>query len=185
MTDGNAQTPPGWYYASGDPPGTQRYWDGTQWQGGPQPVAAGGPGAMAAGGAQLGGPGERLLARIIDIFVIIIPIIIAVVIFGQGFIGSVVTFIVGAGYEIYLLGTRGATVGKSVMSLKVVNEDYSDITMETAARRYAINLVGIIPVIGAIVQFVVGIATIIMVFTDDKRQVPWDKIAKTLVISTK
>lgn len=30
---------PGWHYAEGDPPGTQRYWDGTQWQGGPQPVA--------------------------------------------------------------------------------------------------------------------------------------------------
>lgn len=34
--------PPGWYYADGDQPGTQRYWDGTQWQGGPQ-FAAGAP----------------------------------------------------------------------------------------------------------------------------------------------
>ncbi len=29
---------PGWYYAQGDPPGTQRYWDGELWQG--EPVAA-------------------------------------------------------------------------------------------------------------------------------------------------
>ena len=34
------QTPPGWYQADGDPAGTQRYWDGTQWVGGPQVVAA-------------------------------------------------------------------------------------------------------------------------------------------------
>jgi uncharacterized membrane protein YhaH (DUF805 family) len=27
---------PGWYYAQGDPPGTQRYWDGVQWVGEPQ-----------------------------------------------------------------------------------------------------------------------------------------------------
>jgi len=32
--------PPGWYPAEGDPPGTQRYWDGGQWQGGPQAVPA-------------------------------------------------------------------------------------------------------------------------------------------------
>lgn len=30
-------TPAGWYHAAGDPVGTQRYWDGTAWQG--QPMA--------------------------------------------------------------------------------------------------------------------------------------------------
>ncbi len=29
----------GWYYADGDPPGTQRYWDGATWQGEPQAAA--------------------------------------------------------------------------------------------------------------------------------------------------
>ena len=27
------QTPAGWYHAEGDPPGTTRYWDGSQWVG--------------------------------------------------------------------------------------------------------------------------------------------------------
>lgn len=36
----------GWYYAEGDPPGTQRYWDGGAWQGGPQ-VAPGGSPALS------------------------------------------------------------------------------------------------------------------------------------------
>ncbi len=31
-------TPAGWYHAPGDPEGTQRYWDGAQWVGDPQPV---------------------------------------------------------------------------------------------------------------------------------------------------
>ncbi len=35
MTD--APTP-GWYHAEGDPPNTQRYWDGNSWQGDPQPI---------------------------------------------------------------------------------------------------------------------------------------------------
>ena len=29
----------GWMHAEGDPPGTVRYWNGTSWQGDPQPVA--------------------------------------------------------------------------------------------------------------------------------------------------
>ncbi len=44
------QTPPGWYNAQGDPPGTQRYWDGTAWTGEPRPVQAGiAPGAFPGG----------------------------------------------------------------------------------------------------------------------------------------
>lgn len=53
MTVGNygAIQPPGWYYAEGDPPGTQRYWDGTQWIGGPQTAlgAASPPGSGQPG----------------------------------------------------------------------------------------------------------------------------------------
>ena len=30
--------PPGWYHAAGDPPGTQRYWDGELWQGAAVPL---------------------------------------------------------------------------------------------------------------------------------------------------
>lgn len=30
--------PPGWYHAEGDPPGTHRYWNGGNWEGGPQPI---------------------------------------------------------------------------------------------------------------------------------------------------
>ena len=29
---------PGWYHAQGDPPGTERYWDGSAWTEGPRPV---------------------------------------------------------------------------------------------------------------------------------------------------
>jgi len=31
---------PGWYHAEGDPPNTERYWDGFAWTEGPRPVAA-------------------------------------------------------------------------------------------------------------------------------------------------
>ena len=38
MSDGTAA--PGWYHAEGDPPGTERYWDGSAWTDGPRPVAS-------------------------------------------------------------------------------------------------------------------------------------------------
>ena len=64
MTDSGSSQPPGWYYAQGDPPGTQRYWDGAQWQGGPQAVADGAPGygTPFAGGA--GGQGSHVLSAL-------------------------------------------------------------------------------------------------------------------------
>lgn len=36
MSDISSSRAAGWYQAEGDPPGTQRYWDGAAWQGGPQ-----------------------------------------------------------------------------------------------------------------------------------------------------
>jgi hypothetical protein len=52
-------TPPGWYHAAGDPAGTHRYWDGTNWHGAPQPVpTTGSPGFSGMGGEPTtGGPG--------------------------------------------------------------------------------------------------------------------------------
>lgn len=40
-------TAPGWYHADGDPPGTHRYWDGSQWTTDAQPVAEPGPAPQA------------------------------------------------------------------------------------------------------------------------------------------
>ena len=36
---------PGWYHAQGDPPGTERFWDGSAWTEGPRPIGGvpGGP----------------------------------------------------------------------------------------------------------------------------------------------
>ena len=51
------QQPAGWYHAQGDPPGTQRWWDGSQWVGGPV-VAAGteGPTPYGAPPTSYGSP---------------------------------------------------------------------------------------------------------------------------------
>lgn len=43
MSDSGGNVGAGWLHAEGDPPGTQRYWDGTAWQGEPQPVPQAAP----------------------------------------------------------------------------------------------------------------------------------------------
>lgn len=58
--------PPGWYNAEGDPPNTMRYWNGSEWVGGPVTN----PGDTAAVhypiDAALISPGSRVGARVID-----------------------------------------------------------------------------------------------------------------------
>ena len=49
MSDMNTSRAAGWYHAEGDPPGTQRYWDGAAWQGGPQVAPEGSLGAASIG----------------------------------------------------------------------------------------------------------------------------------------
>jgi uncharacterized RDD family membrane protein YckC len=74
MTDGSGQTPPGWYYAAGDPPGTHRYWDGYQWQGGPQPVV--GSHGAPTGGGQTAALGSRFVAFLIDAVIGIVLVLV-------------------------------------------------------------------------------------------------------------
>ena len=43
MSDSGGSVGAGWLHAEGDPPGTQRYWDGTAWLGEPQPAPQAAP----------------------------------------------------------------------------------------------------------------------------------------------
>lgn len=81
MSEG--QMPAGWYYAEGDPPGTQRYWDGGQWTGEPQ-LVAGAPGGAMAGQGQYASPGKRIGGRIIDVIISFILSFVVVGILGGG-----------------------------------------------------------------------------------------------------
>ncbi len=133
-----SQQPPGWYYAQGDPPGTQRYWDGTQWQGGPQ--AAGGTAAQAAGGATQGGAqraevGDRFMAFLIDAGIMVVGVIVLVImvaIFSAisdtlgglvGLVGYLGIFGFAIYNMIYLQGTTGQSIGKKQRNIKVLTTD--------------------------------------------------------------
>ncbi len=117
MSDGST-TPPGWYHAEGDPPGTQRYWDGMQWQGGPQPVAT----AAAAATRPPADLGARFVAFLIDAAIYVGIVIVAFAVGGaisagnENLGGSIVVLgsLVAVGFWIWNWWIRQGRTGQSI-----------------------------------------------------------------------
>jgi uncharacterized RDD family membrane protein YckC len=202
VTDTPPSQPPGWYHAQGDPPGTQRYWDGSQWQGGPQPAPGPGsaPGAARTTGTQVAGdlatPGARFGARIIDLLIWIVISVVFGVLVGGGsttvgtessvrswFAGLLSTLAVMA-YEVWFNANRGGTPGKLAVGLRVARADNRAVPVDyqTALLRVAPIALGVIPILGGFLGFVIAVASLFMIFTDSLRQTVWDKLAKTVVV---
>ncbi len=203
MSTSSPTQPPGWYNAQGDPPGTQRYWDGAQWQGGPQAVPTaetfGSPGI--AGGLQLA-LWRRLVARLIDFFILLVPTVVVSLVFLGGAVGfsalaggaaedvsvglqilvTLGTGFIGFVYEYLFHKNRGATPGKMAMSIKVVNEDGSRLTNEAALKRMIIRAITLVPIIGGLFWLLATFITCVLVLVDQRNQGLSDKIAKTLVV---
>lgn len=164
-----------------------------------------------AGTFKLADMGQRFLARLIDGVIIGIPLSILSVIvlaamapsaedlaFGRASSTSFfVTLLIWAGfllvfsvaYEVGMLSSRGATIGKNLMGLRVVSAQTANIPgaglgLNTAGIRWAV-------IYGpSIVPFVGGLWTLVCVlspFFDNTggRQGFHDKAAKTWVLSTK
>lgn len=134
MTDSSATQPPGWYYAQGDPPGTQRYWDGSQWVGGPQAAqgsveASGGGGAAgfqpSGGAGQLADTGVRAVAWLIDVAPYIVITLLTLVI--NNLAVDMLLNLVAIGWGIFNFvvkqGQSGQTVGKAQQGIKLVADD--------------------------------------------------------------
>ncbi|MEM9562417.1 MAG: RDD family protein [Actinomycetota bacterium] len=227
MSQGNVT--PGWYHAEGDPPGTTRWWDGSQWVGEPQAPGQAQPGAPggfgvgmpgAGGIPSLASAGARIGGRFIDGLIwIIIGFVTNLPVFSQTIgetieaaeenrdpvidVSPVLIIVTGlinlaliVAYEV-LLNSRGkGTPGKRAVSARIVKEDGSELDDRTALIRIspwiALQIVGIVWGVASsggggftssLPSLLVTIAGLVMVFSDSRRQTPWDKIAKTIVVS--
>ena len=156
--------PPGWYYGQGDPPGSQRYWDGTQWLGDPQPVggAQSSGSGISAGGSGVQGElvsgGLRGAARLIDSLLFIALVYTPIALLGVSsyfffnsrnspsrfFVGVLVDIalaIFGAcvlvAYEVILNTKFGGTVGKRAVGSKIVKVDGSQLKTKDHLNRAA------------------------------------------------
>ncbi len=189
-----SDTPPGWYHAAGDPPGTQRYWDGVTWQGGPQPVNLGNVSGSLLSGA-LADPGKRIAARFIDLILWTVMTSAVSAVSGIGIVGiragaaiglSLLSGVLGVAaviiYETLMVSARGQTIGKQALGIKVVRVDGQPIERADAFKRIALFAVYAVPFLGFLVAFVMGVTSLVMVFSDEKRQALWDKLAETIVV---
>ena len=151
--------------------------------------------------ANLPSPWLRLIARIVDSVIVGIPTaIVFALIAGSAAVGGagvsansfstdwgiilagLVSGLIALGYEYYFLAKDGATPGKKLLSLKVIREDGSPLGSDGAMRRLILAAIGYLPFVGGFFGFAVLVGTIIMIFADDRRQVPADKVANSIVV---
>jgi uncharacterized RDD family membrane protein YckC len=207
VSDTPSAQPPGWYHAQGDPPGTQRFWDGSQWQGGPQPVAppppggAAGPGVVPAPGtapaSDLASPGQRIGARLIDwLLWVVITAVITLLFFdpdtaggfgdnGDAWLAGLLTTLAVVAYEVGFVATKGATPGKLALGLRVARADtrVTPVDLSTAVVRVTPLLLNLIPVaLLSLLVFAAAVASFFLLFADAQRQTVWDKLARTVVV---
>jgi uncharacterized RDD family membrane protein YckC len=148
----------------------------------------------------LASPTKRIIARILDGLIVGVVFFILAAGFGGGFVlgglrssdalgFQVLGLLVGITYEATFLATRGATPGKMIMSIKVVFEDQRTLDLPGALMRLSPNIVlGVIALVPAFVTLSnlanvsITIVSLVFLFTHERRQTVWDRIAKTIVV---
>lgn len=79
-----------------------------------------------------------------------------------------------------LLVQRGQTIGKLLLSIRIVMEDASPLMPRTLVIRYGVYFLGnLIPVVGA----VFGLVNVLFIF-GERKQCLHDRVANTIVVNT-
>ena len=81
-----------------------------------------------------------------------------------------------------MVSSRGQTIGKQALGIKVVRVDGQPIERADAFKRIALFAVYAVPFLGFLVAGVMGVTSMVMLFSDQKRQALWDKLADTIVV---
>ena len=166
----------------------------------PPPSFGGQPYGAQGVGTPLAGAWMRILARFIDglILLIVTSVIGAVLLSGEenlGF-GGVTSEDVPAGklflilllslavsfvYEATLTARLGGTPMKRAFGMRVVDAvTGAGVTMQQSAIRWAVpGLVSLLPRVGAVIQIVVTIVSLVFLFTHVRRQTVSDRVART------
>ncbi|MCU7729330.1 RDD family protein [Actinoplanes sp. KI2] len=153
----------------------------------------GAPGAPTNAVGQPGNLADRFVARLIDgLLVGVVGVVLSIMIgyispswIITGFITSVLLAVLYLGYFAYFESSRGQTIGKQLMKLRVFGPDrVSNPTLEQAIRRniyMGFRIAGIIPILGGFLSGVAGLAAAILIAVninnDPQRQHWFDKFA--------
>jgi uncharacterized RDD family membrane protein YckC len=135
------------------------------------------------------GAGVRCVARIIDGFVLVIPLLLISLVVsgrayfsigmnggGSGWAASAIGVLVAYAYFVWCESARGATFGKSALHIVVVGPEGRP-TLEQSARRNLWMLLTIIPVFGGFLSFVAQIVIIVSIARDPDGEGVHDRYA--------
>jgi len=147
---------------------------------------------VAADDVELGGRGARLGAAVIDVAIAIaaawlvgrltslpLPALTLAAIASQIVVNLAIGFALFVAIHGYLLATRGQTIGKMLVGLRIVRSDGESASFgRLVGLRYAIgSVIGVIPVIGVLYVLV----DCLLIFRES-RQCLHDNIADTIVV---
>lgn len=188
---------PGWYHADGDPPHTVRFWNGQEWEGEPRPApsepfhAPPPTGAPLMGRERFGGVWRRVFATLIDGILqalLVMPVLLAVgfddtnssTLQTTGILMTLVFFLLAT----WFVAVYGGTPGKLVLGLRVTQSDAETTPpgWDAALKRTAVNLVGVLPLVGSLLGLTVGILNLVWVAQDPERRSVHDKVGGTRVV---
>lgn len=185
---------PGWYHAEGDPPDTVRYWDGVEWAdelrpAPPQPDRPPPSGDPLMRTDRFAGLGIRIAAGLIDGLIqalVILPFVLGVgsddagALSRLGILVGLVAFVVRA----WLIAVFGGTPGKLLVGLRITAADgvTTPPGVEPAVKRSAVDLVGLLPVLGFVLALAVGVMSLIYVAQDPERRSVYDRVGGTRVV---
>lgn len=157
----------------------------------PEPDAA----EQTTTGHGYGDAGRRLLARIIDSLIVGIPLWILLVgiarLEATGALYTIITTLAGFGYFVYFETSTGATLGKKLLNMQVVDgTGTTPITTEGSFRRnwwMLLGLLSFVPIVGwlaSIASLGIAIAIGVTISSDRQNQGFHDKMATTYVTRT-
>lgn len=164
-------------------------------------------GTGGAGGLNYAMWGDRVLAALIDGALIAGAMIVLYIIIGVvggvlssiagsisdnlgGLVGSsfcctfvllplLSTFVINAYNKVYLIGTRGYSIGQGVMNLKVVMGDGSAVPMNTSIIRFLVQMgLAVVPFLG----WILVMLDLLFPLWDPQRQTLHDKAVGTFVV---
>jgi uncharacterized RDD family membrane protein YckC len=97
------------------------------------------------------------------------------------FITTVLAGVIGAAYEVTMLATKGQTLGKMALGIRVVRPDAPVLGGAVAVKRWATTfLVQLVPAVG----WVLALACYLSAAVDPQRRGVHDKVAGTWVVAT-
>jgi uncharacterized RDD family membrane protein YckC len=135
-----------------------------------------------------GGLGERFLARLIDMF--IVGIVVGIIQSAVGYlVGGIIGGILYLGYFAYMESSRGRTLGKQILKLRVLGPTGGNPTMEESLRRnawlglYVFSGFWLIGIFTGLLEFIAIIAIAVTIQQDAVARRGWhDKFGNTSVV---